>query len=197
MSISADRIHWRNDRMNRDDASADALNKATREIDALMKGISARLPASQPSNAAPATAAQSQAFSSTPPTAAPSERSHETPGFFCVHCSFRIPSHPKAAGSRVICPSCGASVTAPAVTHPVPPEVRSPDSRSVWQQALPAAYKAATFGGLVGIASVFRSHAALSFGDRLLFYVLFGGMLSAIFFAVVYVIALIIYAGKR
>ena len=183
--------------MNRDDVSADALNKATREIDALMKGISARLPSSEPSKPVPAAPTQPQGTSSLPSTVAPAGRSHETPGFFCTYCGFRIPSHPKAAGSRVICPSCGASVTAPAVSQPVAPEVRSPDSRSVWQQALPAAYKAATFGGLVGIASVSRSHAALSFGDRLVFYVLFGGMLAAIFFAVVYFIAALIYAANR
>ena len=183
--------------MNRDDASADALNKATRESDALMKGISARFPASQQSKPIPAVPAQAQATPSLSPPTAPSECIHETPGFFCTFCGFRIPSHPKAAGSRVICPSCGASVSAPVVSQPVAPEVRSPDSRSVWQQALPAAYKAATFGGLVGIASVSRSHGALSFGDRLLFYVLFGGMLAAIFFAVVYFIAALIYAAKR
>jgi hypothetical protein len=134
----------------------------------------------------------------TPPSISqPGNQDHEACVFYCAHCGARIPWRTSWAGRRTICPSCESEVIAPSFEHPSISSTPTVPQRSIWQQALPPAFKAASFGGLIAAMSIFGSRAEATFGQRILLYIVFAALLAALFFAVVYLIAVMIYAAKR
>jgi hypothetical protein len=68
---------------------------------------------------------------------------------------------------------------------------------TAWQRALKPAFKAAAFGGLVGIMSVFRVQSELSPGERIIASLISSAVVGGLFFAAVYLVAALIYASKR